>query len=99
MHHNRINLFRTVGFECFGGFGERATGIRHVVDEDGDFTFDVAYEGHFGDFVGAETFFVDEGEGEIETVGDGGGATGQRDGYEGGGGGVTVLHHRRRGRR
>ena len=98
MHHNRVNLFGTVGFECFGGFGESATGIRHVVYEDGDFTFDVSYEGHLGDFVGAETFFVDEGEGEIETVGDGGGAKGQRDRCEGGGG-FTVLHHQRRERR
>lgn len=75
MHHDCINLFRTIGFECFSGFGERAAGVGHVVYEDGDFALDVAHKCHFRDFVGAETFFVNKGKGEIKTVGDRGGAT------------------------
>lgn len=57
-----------VSHNSIGGFDEGAAGIGHVVDEDGDFAADVADEGHFGDFVGAGTFFVDEGEVEVEAV-------------------------------
>jgi len=74
MNHNRINPRRTIRFECFSGFGQGPTGIGHVVYEDGDFPVDIAYEGHFGDFVCAETFFVNQGKGEVETVGHSGGS-------------------------
>jgi len=73
MHHNRIYFDCTIRLECFSGLGERAAGIGHVVHEDGDFAVDIAHQGHFRDFVCAETFFVDECKGEIETVGDGSG--------------------------
>jgi len=55
--------------ERLGGFGERAAGVGHVVDEDAGFVFDVADEDHAGDFVGAGALFVDEGEAEVEAVG------------------------------
>lgn len=61
-----------VGHDGVGGFDEGAAGVGHVVDEDGDFVGDVADEDHARDFVGASAFFVDEGEAEVETVGDGG---------------------------
>jgi hypothetical protein len=40
-------------------FRKRAASISHIVDENGDFAMDCADESHFGDFVCAETFFVD----------------------------------------
>ena len=58
--------------ERVGGFDEGAAGVGHVVDEDGGFGGDVADENHTGDFVGAGALFVDEGEVEVEAVGDGG---------------------------
>lgn len=36
-----------------GGLGQRAAGVGHVVDQDGDFAFDRADEGHAADFVGS----------------------------------------------
>lgn len=79
-HLNRITTQYTMGddgedFFCAfadqgcGGFGERAAGIGHIVDEDAGFADYLSDEGHFGDFVGARAFFVDYGEGEVETVG------------------------------
>lgn len=52
------------------GFDERPARVGHVVDEDGAFCCDGANEHHAGYFVGARAFFVDEGEGEVEAVGD-----------------------------
>jgi hypothetical protein len=43
----------------------------HVVYEDGNFVLYVADEDHAGDFVGARALFVDEGEAEVEAVGNG----------------------------
>ena len=53
-----------------GGFGQGAAGVGHVVDEDGGLGGDGADEDHAGDFVGAGAFFVDEGEADVEAVGD-----------------------------
>jgi hypothetical protein len=61
-----------VRHDCLSGFYERAAGVRHIVDEDGDSVLYVADEHHARDFVGAGTLFVDEGEAEVEAVGDGG---------------------------
>jgi hypothetical protein len=66
---------RAVVHHCFGSFDKRAAGVSHVVDEDGDFVFDVADEDHAGDFVGAGALFVDECEAEVEAVGDRGCST------------------------
>jgi hypothetical protein len=60
-----------VRHDRFGGFDERAAGVGHVVDEDGDFILDVADKDHAGDFVGAGALFVNESESEVEAVGDG----------------------------
>jgi hypothetical protein len=80
---NRISTQDSMGDDChdfarfvhhyrFGGFDERAAGVGHVVDKDGDFVLDVADEHHAGDFIGARALFVDKGEAEVEAVGDGG---------------------------
>jgi hypothetical protein len=63
---------RAVRHDCLSGFHERAARVSHVVDEDGGAPGDVADEDHAGDFVGAGALFVDEGEAEVEAVGDGG---------------------------
>jgi hypothetical protein len=60
---------RFVRHDGFGGFDESAARVGHVVNEDGDLVFYVADEDHTGDFVGARTLFVDEGEAEVEAVG------------------------------
>ena len=56
--------------DCFGGFDKRAACVSHVVYENCDFVLDVSDEDHAGDFVRAGAFFVDEGEAEVEAVGD-----------------------------
>ena len=66
------DLVRAVLHDGVGGLDERAAGVGHVVNEDGGFATDVADEDHAGDFVGARPLFVDEGETEVEPVGDGG---------------------------
>jgi hypothetical protein len=65
MSNDSNNFASTMVHDCFGGFDERAAGVGHVVDEDGDFLLDVSDEHHAGDFVGAGALFVDEGEAEI----------------------------------
>jgi len=72
MGNNSDDFTGFMRHDCFGCFDEGAAGIGHVVNEDGDFVFDIADEDHAGDFVGTGTLFVDEGEAEVETVGDGG---------------------------
>ena len=62
---------RFVAHDSFCGFDERAACVCHVVDEDRDLVLDVADEDHAGDFVGARALFVDEGEAEVEAVGNG----------------------------
>ena len=61
MSDNGDDFTRAVRHDCLSGFHERAARVGHVVDED-----------HAGDFVGAGALFVDEGEAEVEAVGDGG---------------------------
>ncbi len=67
-----------VRHEGLGSFGERAAGIGHVVDEDAGFVFNVTNEDHAGDFVGARALFVNQGEAEVETVGDRGCSVGRQ---------------------
>lgn len=69
---NGDGFFCAVRDDYVGGFDERAARVGHVVDDDGDAVFDVADEDHAGHFVGAGAFFVDQGEAEVEAVGDGG---------------------------
>lgn len=61
--------FGAVSDDDFGSFDECAARVGHVVHDDGDAVAHVAYEDHTGDFVGAGTLFVDEGEAEVEAVG------------------------------
>ena len=65
------HLLRVVCLQRLRRFGESAAGIRHVIHKDRDFVRDVADEDHTGDFVRAGTFLVNEGEIEVETIGDG----------------------------
>jgi hypothetical protein len=71
MRDNSYHLSRFMRHYCFRGFDERAASIGHVVYEDGNFVLYVADEDHAGDFVGARALFVDEGEAEVEAVGNG----------------------------
>ena len=74
MRDDGDDLARAVLHDGVCGFDERAAGVGHVVDEDGGFAADVADEDHAGDFVGPGSLFVDEGEAEVEAVGNGGGS-------------------------
>ena len=71
MRDDSNDLASFVCHDGFRGFDERAAGVGHVVYEDGDFVLYVADEDHAGDFVGARALFVDEGEAEVEAVGNG----------------------------
>ena len=48
-----------------------AARVRHVVHEDGHLALGIADEDHGGDLVGALPLLVDEGELDVEPVGDG----------------------------
>jgi hypothetical protein len=70
MCNDSYDLPSFVSHDGLGGFDECAAGISHVVDEDGDLVLDVADKYHAADFVRARALFVDEGEAEVEAVGD-----------------------------
>ena len=53
-----------------GGFAEGAASVGHVVDDDGDLAAHVTHQDHAGDLVRAGTLFVDQGEAEVEAIGD-----------------------------
>jgi len=55
-----------------GGLAEGTASIGHIVDDNGDLAADITDQDHTGDLVGTSAFFVDEGEAEVEAVGDGG---------------------------
>jgi len=69
MCHDSNGGLRAMLNDHVGGFAERAARVGHVVDYDGNAVAHVADEDHAGDFVGASALFVDEGEGEVETIG------------------------------
>lgn len=69
-HH----LTRAVLHDRVGGLDQRATGVGHVVDQDGDSVLDVAHQHHAGDFVRTRPLLMDQGEAQVEAVGDGGGS-------------------------
>ena len=59
-----------------GGLGQGAARVGHVVDDDGRLVLDVADEDHARHLVGARPLLVDEGEAQIQAVGDAGRALG-----------------------
>ncbi len=73
---NRQDAFGAVLDKLGCGEVESSAGVSHVVDEDGDFAFDVADEHHARDLVGTLAFFVEERKVELESVGEGGSALG-----------------------
>jgi hypothetical protein len=77
MRHNGNGILGPVLNHHIGGFDERAAGVRHVVDDNGGFVRHVADEHHFRDFVGPRALFVDEGEGDVQGIGDGCGSGGK----------------------
>lgn len=68
---NGVDFLGTVLEDSVGGLDEGATGIGHVVDDDGDLVLDVTDKDHAGDLVGAGTLLVDEGELQVEAVSNG----------------------------
>lgn len=70
MSDDSDDFARAVRHDCLSGFYERAAGVCHIINEDGDSVLHVADKHHARDFVGAGTLFVDEGEAEVEAVGD-----------------------------
>jgi len=77
MRHDRHHLRRPVRHHRVGGFHERPACVRHVIHHDGDAGTDVPDEHHACDFAGAGALFVDEGEGQVEAVGNGGCSAGR----------------------
>ena len=73
MDDDGIDFLSAMLHDCVSSFDEGAAGIGHVVNNDGDFALDVSDENHAGNFVRSGTFFVNQGELEVEAVGDGSG--------------------------
>ena len=71
VNDNGVDFLGTVLEDSVGSLDEGATGIGHVVDDDGDLVLDVTDKNHAGDLVGAGTLLVDESELQIETVSNG----------------------------
>lgn len=76
MRDDRYYLLRAIRHEHVGSLNERAAGVCHVVDQDRDAAVDVADERHARDFVRLGPLLVDQGEVEVETVGESGGTLG-----------------------
>ena len=68
------NLDGALRFERVGGFAEGVGGVHHVVDEDAGAAFDVADNIHDDRVIGTRSPFVDNGEIDLEPLGDGAGA-------------------------
>lgn len=68
---NGVDFLGTVLKDGVGSLDEGATGIGHVVDDDGDLVLDVTDKNHAGDLVGPGTLLVNQGELQIETVSNG----------------------------
>lgn len=66
-----VDFLGAVLHDRVGGLDERAAGVGHVVDDDGNLVLDVADEDHARDLVGAGTFLVDQSELQVEAIGDG----------------------------
>ncbi|GMR41166.1 hypothetical protein PMAYCL1PPCAC_11361, partial [Pristionchus mayeri] len=56
--------------QLIGSEADGAAGVGHVIDQDGDLALDVSDERHLLDLVGTLALLVDEGEVDVETVGD-----------------------------
>lgn len=74
MDDNRVDFLGAVLHHGIGGLDERAAGVGHVVDDDGDLVLDITDEDHAGDFVGTGTFLVNQSELEVEAIGNGSGS-------------------------
>ncbi len=70
------NLLCAMCLHGLGSLGQGTASISHIVDKDGDLARDIADEDHAGDLVRTSALLVDEGELEIETVGNGSGTLG-----------------------
>ncbi|GMS87224.1 hypothetical protein PENTCL1PPCAC_9399 [Pristionchus entomophagus] len=66
----RVHLLCARLDQLVGGEADGATGVGHVIDQDGDLQMDVSDERHLLDLVGALALLVDEGEVDVEAVGD-----------------------------
>ena len=69
VHHNGIDLLGTMLHDGVGSLDEGATGIGHIVNDNGNLVLNVTDEDHAGDLVRTRTFLVDEGKLQIEAVG------------------------------
>jgi hypothetical protein len=71
MCHNGDGSSCAVLDDHVGRFTQGAASVGHVVDDDGGAALDVSDEDHAADFVGTSALFVDEGELDVEAVGNG----------------------------
>lgn len=77
VNNDGVDLLGTVLHDSVGGLDKGTTGIGHVIDDDGNLVLDATDEDHARDLVRAGTLLVNEGELQIETIGDGGCTSGR----------------------
>jgi hypothetical protein len=70
MGDDGVYLGSTFLEQSFGSESKGTTGICHVIDEDGDLASNGTDEDHTGDLAGLFTFLVEEGEFDVESIGD-----------------------------
>jgi len=78
VRHDGEDAGRALVEQVARGKAERAAGVGHVVHEDGNFALDGPDEDHPRDFVGLFALLVEEGEVDVEPVGNGCGAGNER---------------------
>ena len=71
VHNDGVDLGGTVLHDSFGGLGERAAGVGHIVDDDGNLVLDITDKDHAGDLVRAGTFLVNERELQVQAISNG----------------------------
>ena len=71
VRHDGIDLGRAGLAQLLGRLADRHARVGHVVDHDGNVVIDVADEGHGGELVALPPHVVDDGEVDVELVGDG----------------------------
>lgn len=71
VHNDGVDFGGTVLHDSFGSLGERAAGVGHIVNDDGDLVLDITDKDHARDLVGTGTFLVNKCELQIQAISDG----------------------------
>jgi hypothetical protein len=75
---NCIDFLGPVLHNGISSFDESAASVGHIIDNNRNLVLNVSNKYHSGNFVGASSLFVDEGELKVEAIGDCSGSINQK---------------------